>query len=46
MMGGGGGGGLKGGHVNPQYHCGFGRIAIKLQLTGKSRLIFNSTKSQ
>ena len=29
-------------HVNPQYHCGFGRIAVKLQLTGKSRLIFNS----
>ena len=41
-------GGLEGGggHVKPQYHCGFGRIAIKLQLTSKSHLIFNPTKSQ
>ena len=34
------------GHVNPQYDCGFGRISIKHHLTGKARLIFNSTKSQ
>ena len=34
------------GHVNPQYDCGFDRIPIKHHLTGKARLIFNSTKSQ
>ena len=34
------------GHVNPHYDRGFGRIAIKHHLTGKARLIFNSTKSQ
>ena len=35
------------GHVNPQYDCEFGRISIKHHhLTGKARLIFNSTKSQ
>ena len=34
------------GHVKPQYDCGFGRISIKHHLTGKARLIFNSTESQ
>ena len=37
---------LKGGHGHPQYHSGFGRILVKIQLPGKSRLIFNSTKWQ
>ncbi len=32
------------GHVNPQYNYGLGRIIIKHHLTGKARLISNSTK--
>ena len=36
---------ILGGHVNPQYDYGFGRIPIKLHLTGKALLICNSTKS-
>ena len=34
------------GHVNPQYDFRFDRISIKHHLTGKARLISNSTKSQ